>query len=194
MLALFEARGQGFEVDAAVVERGLKALERGRSAAGSVSYAGAAAKRPEPVPGSVGRMLVSEITLMLAGRSDEARVRGALDAFLVHWEWLEKRRAKPGTHEGPYGVAPYYFFYAHAMAAEAIEMLPERDRAEYRRQLHDKLFAVRLENGTWNDRVFPRTANYGTSQTLMCLVAPGMPRPAGWKLPADAGAVPPKSE
>lgn len=194
LLALFEARGQGFEVDAAVVERGLKALERGRSAAGSVSYAGAAAKRPEPVPGSVGRMLVSEITLMLAGRSDEARVRGALDAFLVHWEWLEKRRAKPGTHEGPYGVAPYYFFYAHAMAAEAIEMLPERDRAEYRRQLHDKLFAVRLENGTWNDRVFPRTANYGTSQTLMCLVAPGMPRPAGWKLPADAGAVPPKSE
>jgi hypothetical protein len=178
--ALFEARQQGFEVDAGVVERGLKSLERGRASSGSISYSGDATKRAEPVPGSVGRMLASEITLMLAGRSDVARVRGALDSFLVHWEWLDARRAKSGTHEPPYGVAPYYFYYAHQQAAQAIELLPSSDRAEYRRRLHDKLFSVRLDDGTWNDRVFDRTANYGTSQALLCLIAPKLPPPARW--------------
>jgi hypothetical protein len=187
--ALFEARAQGFEVDGEVVERGLRTLERARSATGSVSYSGDAARRAEPVPGSVGRMLVSEITLTLAGRSDVSRVRGALDAFLVHWEWLEARRAKPGTHAAPYGVAPYYFYYAHEQAARAIEMLPRRDRAEYRRRLHDRLFSVRLENGSWNDRVFDRTANYGTSQALLCLLGPHLPAPAKW-----SGRVGPPSE
>ncbi len=179
--ALFEARRQGFEVEPAVVDRGLAALERGRSNTGSVSYSGDAAKRPDPVPGSVGRMLISEITLSLAGRSDLSRVRGALDAFFVHWDRLDERRARPGTHEGPYGVAPYYFYYAHEQAALAIEMLPRRERAEYRRKLHDRLFSVRQESGTWNDRVFERTANYGTSQALMCLLAPDLPEPAAWK-------------
>lgn len=182
--ALFEARRQGFAVDPAVVERGLATLERGRSPTGSVSYSGDAAKRPEPVPGSVGRMLVTELTLLHAGRSDVARVRGALDAFLVHWEWLDARRAKPGTHVKPYGVAPYYFYYAHLQAAEAIEALPERDRKEYRRRLYEKLFSVQLDNGTWNDRVFARTANYGTAQALLCLLAPTLPPPARWETPS----------
>ena len=193
--ALFEARNQGYTVDAAVVERGLKALERGRADSGSVAYAGNSnAKSPEPVPGAVGRMLATEITLYLASRSDVSRIRGALDAFLVHWEWLDKRRAKPGTHEGPYSIAPYYFYYAHLQAAQAIELLPRRDRAEYRRRLYERLFSVRLENGTWNDRVFPRTASYGTSQALLVMLMPNLPEPAHWPVdPAPVkgdGAVP----
>lgn len=189
--SLFEARRQGFAVDAAVVERGLAALERGRSPSGSISYSGDAARRPEPVPGSVGRMLVSELTLLRAGRSDVSRVRGALDAFLVHWDWLDARRAKTGTHTGPYAIAPYYFYYAHLQAAEAIETLPKGDRAEYRRKLYEKLFSVQLDNGSWNDRVFERTANYGTAQALLCMLAPTLPKPAGWESPAaPTGAAP----
>lgn len=199
LTALFDARRQGYEVDDAVVERGLKALERGREDSGSYVYSGNAhPQRPEKIPGAVGRMLASEIALYLAGRSDISRIRGALDSFLLHWEWLDKRRAKNGTHEGPYQIAPYYFYYAHAYAAQAIEFLPKADRAEYRRRLLDKLWSVRLENGTWNDRVFERTANYGTSQALLVLIAPNLPEPARWKgppsPPADAGAVPAKPE
>lgn len=191
--AMFEAKKQGYAVDAAVVERALKGLERGRADSGSVAYASMPEKdRAEPIPGAVGRMLASEITLYLAGRSDLVRIRGALDAFLVHWEWLDKRRAKPGTHEPPYGVAPYYFYYAHSQAAQAIELLPRRDRAEYRRRLYDRLFSVRLENGTWNDRVFPRTASYGTSQALMVMLMPKLPEPARW--PAEGGGAPAKAD
>jgi len=179
---LFEARRRGHEVDAAIIERGLAVLERGRTGSGAVSYA-VGPERPgrDLTPGAVGRMLATECTLFLAGRSSQATVRGALDAFLTHWGWLEARRAKPGTHEGPYAIAPYYFFYAHYYAAQAIELLPEPERAEYRRRLAQLILAVRAEDGSFNDRVFPRTAGYGTAMALMSLAMQDAPAPARWE-------------
>lgn len=178
--AMFAARAQGYAVDAAVVERALAALERQRTVTGSFTYSGDAQKQraPEPVPGAVGRMLVGECTLMLAGRSDVARVRGALDAFLAHWDRLEERRAQPGTHVPPFSVAPYYFFFAHYYAAQAIELLPRGDRREYRARLSALLSRTRAEDGTWNDRIFPRSANYGTAVSTMALLMPETPEPA----------------
>jgi len=194
--ALFEARKQGYIVDDAVIERALKALERCRGSTGSFAYAAdkpIPENRPEAVPGSVGRMLIGEVTLYLAGRSDQARIRAALDAFIAHWSWLDQRRAKPGTHEGPYSIAPYYFYYAHYYAAQAIELLPagitaasesdrrgvrDAERKQYRRRLAELLFSVRLEDGSWNDRIFPRTSNYGTSMAAMALLMPTTPPPA----------------
>jgi hypothetical protein len=126
-------------------------------------------------------MLATETTLYLAGKSDISRIRGAIDAFIVHWEWLNKRRAQPGTHEPPYNIAPYYFYYAHYYAAQAIEMLPQRERAEYRRRLDDLLMQTRHDDGTWNDRVFERSSNYGTAIAIMALMMPETPPPARWK-------------
>jgi len=179
--ALFEAKKQGYAADDGVIDRAIKSLERCRGSTGSFAYAAQKEQRPdspEMVPGSVGRMLVGEVTLYLAGKSDVARIRGALDAFIVHWDWLDQRRAKPGTHEGPYKIAPYYFYYAHYYAAQAIEMLPKGDRAEYRRRLADLLFSVQMPDGGWNDRVFPRTSNYGTSMAAMSLMMPSARAPA----------------
>lgn len=178
--AMFAARAQGYAVDDAVVERALAALERQRTVTGSFTYSGDAQKQraPEPVPGAVGRMLVGECTLMLAGRSDVARVRGALDAFLAHWDRLEERRAQPGTHVPPFSVAPYYFYFAHYYAAQAIELLPRGDRREYRARLAALLSRTRAEDGTWNDRIFPRSANYGTAVSTMALLMPETPEPA----------------
>jgi hypothetical protein len=180
--ALFEAKKQGFAVDAAVVARGLDALERMRTVTGSITYSGDADPTdttPEPVAGSVGRMMVLESTLQLAGRGSIERVRGSLDSFFTHWEWLDKRRAQTGTHIPPYGVAPYYFYYAHYHAAQAIELLPTNERKEYRRRLSELLLRNRLEDGTWNDRVFPRSANFGTSMAVMSYTCPSV-TPARW--------------
>jgi hypothetical protein len=180
--ALFEARRLGFDIDQAVIKRGLDALERARTPSGAVSYAGTDGKSArDAVPGATGRMLVAESTLYLAGRSSEANVRGAIDAFIVHWKWLDQRRAQHGTHAGPYGIAPYYFFYAHYHAAQAVELLPERERGEYRRRIRDLLLSVRLPDGTWNDRVFARSSNYGTAMSMMALLMPELAPPARWK-------------
>lgn len=173
--ALLQAKKAGYGVDEGVVQRALDALERGRGEAGGVQYAGSvedARGRADGVPGAVGRMCTVETTLVLAGRGSVANVRSAVDAFIVHWEWLNKRRAKSGTHEGPYSVAPYYFMFAHHAAAQAIELLPERERAEYRRRVTELMFSVRDGDGSWNDRVFKRTANFGTSFAMLSMLMP----------------------
>lgn len=183
--ALFEAKARGYGVDDAVVAKALDTLARSRSTSGSVMYSGFAkeGRRNDPTPGAVGRMLASNTTLYLAGRATLADLRGSLDAFIVHWPWLDQRRAKPGTHAGPYSIAPYYFYYAHRAAARAIELLPANERAEYRRRLLTLLFSVRQEDGSWNDRVFPRTAAYGTACALTVLQAPQSKAPAKWTEP-----------
>ncbi len=185
---LFQARSMGYAVDEVVVDRAVGALLRSRTPTGSYTYAGDARENPEPVAGAVGRMLVSEVTLSLCGKSDVSRVRAAVDAFFVHWDWLDRRRAQNGTHIPPYSIAPYYFYYAHYYAAQAIEMLPKRDREEYRRRLSELLWKNQLEDGSWNDRVFPRSRNYGTAMSMMALMMPEAPKPAEWKAAAVEGA------
>lgn len=181
LLALFEAKRRGYKVDEAVVTRALDTLDAARTPAGGIVYAGKAGEnRRDAVPGATGRMLAAETVLHLAGRGSAANIRGALDAFITHWEWLEKRRAKTGTHAAPYAIAPYYFYFAHYHAAMAIEMLPEGERAEYRRRVHELVFRTRTNDGSWNDRVFPRSANYGTAMSTMALLMPDTPRPTGW--------------
>jgi hypothetical protein len=179
--ALFEARRQGYEVNAEVVQRALETLEKARTSSGSVVYSGKAAPNSkDAVPGAVGRMLVTETTLYLAGRSSLANVRGAIDSFIVHWEWLNKRRAQQGTHLPPYGIAPYYFYYAHYYAAQAVEILPASERPEYRRRINALLASVRLPDGTWNDRVFERSSNYGTAMAIMAVMMPDTAPAAPW--------------
>jgi len=190
--ALFAARAAGEPVDAAIVERGLQVLERARSEeSGAFQYSQRAPKDAEkglpkdsPTQGAIGRMPICETTLLLAGRGEIARVRAALDDFFEHWQYLEDRRQKTGTHKKPYGVAPYYFFFAHGYAGQAIEMLDERDREKYRARLRKLLWKVQeKKTGGWNDRVFDRTQNYGTAMSLLALRAPAMPRPAAWVAP-----------
>ena len=88
--------------------------------------------------------------------------------------------AKPGTHEGPYNIAPYYFYYAHYYAAQAIEMLPEKSRAKERDRLLEVVLKTRDEDGTWNDRVFDRSKNYGTAMVVLALIGDKAPPPAKW--------------
>ncbi len=180
--ALFLSRELGYTVSDAVVERGIKALERCRTASGSFAYSAAkdASAAKDGTPGAVGRMLVAESTLLLAGRGSVPQVRAALDAFIAHWARLEERRAKPGTHLPPFGVAPYYFYFAHTAAAQAIELIPAHERPEYRQRLLELIFRTRAEDGSWNDRVFPRSAAYGTAMSILAITMPEGPAQPRW--------------
>jgi hypothetical protein len=188
--ALHEAQAQGHAVDGAVLGRGIASLLACRGGDGTIVYSGARGVRIDPAsrPGAIGRMVSAEPVLLLADRSSPQRVREAVEAFLAYWEELEVRRAKTGTHVAPYGVAPYYFMFGHAAAAEAIEALPAPWRRGLREAFLARLLSVRGDDGTWNDRVFPRSANYGTALALEALLAPLAPPPAPWSLAADADA------
>ncbi len=180
--ALFEAARQGLKVRRDVIVAALDTIENARLDTGAFQYGSDPDHRTgkgfEAVPGAIGRMPVCEATLLLAGRGSVERVRESLTAFFEHWQALEDRRKKTGTHVGPYMVAPYYFFYAHYYAAQAIEMLPELERPPLRDALRRRLFEVREVDGSWNDRVFPRSRNFGTAMSLMALLMPDLPPPA----------------
>ena len=177
--ALFEAVDQGYRVNEKIITGGLDALEAARTPIGTFVYSGEQRNRMRSkVPAATGRMAIAESTLYLAGRSSIDRVRSSVDAFIVHWKWLDARRAKNGTHKPPYGIAPYYFYYANYYAAQAIELLPENERQEYRNHIKELLFSVQLEDGSWNDRVFPRTANYSTAMAIQALMMADAPKPA----------------
>jgi len=77
-------------------------------------------------------------------------------------------------------IAPYYFFYAHRYAAQAIELLAAEDRPGYRQKLYALLWKVREEDGGWNDRVFPRSETFGTAMSMLALLSPKLPAPARW--------------
>ncbi|MEZ6197407.1 MAG: prenyltransferase/squalene oxidase repeat-containing protein [Planctomycetota bacterium] len=190
--ALFLAKRAGLPVETRVVDEALAALERGRTESGGYSYSSSprpralAGKDEEALgmmdkkPGSSGRMCVVEATLALAGRGDVARIRDAVETFFAHHDALKVRKQQNGTHIPPYGVAPYYFMYAHYYCAQAIEQLPAEERAAWRARLAATLVAEQEPDGGWNDRVFPRSRNYGTAMGLGALVMAEMTPPARW--------------
>lgn len=172
---LVEAERQGFEVPDGLVDRAMNGLDLTRGAEGHVAYA---ARRktsdpPSQIPGAIGRMVAVETVRAEQGRNEPADLRRALTAFVDHWDELLKRKEKTGTHQPPYGVAPYYFMFAHGFAAEAIEHLPEEERSAWRDRVARLLLSVRDdEAGTWNDRVFPRSSAYGTAVAILTLTQP----------------------
>ena len=171
---LIEAERQGFSVAKGLRDRAMAALELTIGEEGVVAYSAARKTResPDMIPGAMGRMLAVETVRSQTGVGTDEAIRAALAAFVTHWDELLKRKQKNGTHVAPYGVAPYYFFYAHGYAGEAIERLPEAERAAWRDRLNRLLMSVRDEDGSWNDRVFPRSAAYGTAVTVLALTAP----------------------
>jgi hypothetical protein len=185
LLALYEAKRQGVDVDAEVVERALAALAATRIADGedSFSYGYSQGDTRSGRPGAMGRITSAEVALFLAGRSDAARLASGVQCFVEHWEQLEVRRRKDKTHLPPYGVAPYYVYFSHYHAALALSLLPEDQRAEWRTKYLGRLFQSRLPSGGWNDRVFDRSESYGTAMALLSLLAKDAQAPARW--PSD---------
>ncbi len=188
LIALHEARAAGHEVDQGMIDRALSFLERTSPALPAdigpetprpprtVVYSGVARPntpldggRSDGLPGATGRMCVVAVAQKLwkAGHDDD--LRHAVDSFITHWDELDKRRQGTGTHVPPYGVAPYYFMFAHYYAAAAVELLPEPERASRRDRITRLLMSVRAPDGTWNDRVFARSGAYGTAMALLAL-------------------------
>jgi hypothetical protein len=186
--ALLLAHSQGEKVPAEVLQRARKVLETCRTQEGSFLYSGTleknekAAKSPiNLLPGSIARSAVCETTLMLLGAGSVDAVKASIVAFHKHWDELEKRRKKPGTHIGDYRIAPYFFYYGHRYAAQAIEMLPKKDRPIERAKLLELILKTRDEDGTWNDRVFPRSRNYCTAMVVLALLGENAPIPPALK-------------
>ena len=179
LMALYHASARDHEVEPALITRALDALEAGRADNVAYAYAGPA-NRAVAMHGSAARSCVAELALHLGGRGDAANLETAVAGFFDGYDELLKRKSQQGTHEGDYGIAPYYFFFGHTYAALAIEALPENARPDLRAALRAKLATTREDDGAWNDRIFPRTASYSTAMVVLVLVAPTLPEALPW--------------
>ncbi len=162
--------------------RARAALTASRTPTGAFQYFGTRKGMRSPAnadhpAGSAARSGICESMLLLLGGGSRERVLQAIDGFHRHWDELEKRRQKSGTHEGPFLIAPYYFYYGHRYTAQAIELLPKRLREGERQRLHRVLMRSRGADGTFNDREFTRARAYGTSMAILTLLADQVPLP-----------------
>ena len=183
--SLLWARAQGGKVPEPVLERARKFLERCRTPEGGFLYSGTyqegtPVRRSDLPAGSAARSAVCESTLVLLGGGSVASVQGAVNAFHTHWSELHARWKKTGTHIGPYAIAPYYFYYGHRYAAQAIALLPEDVREKERARLLEVILRTRDGDGTWNDRIFPRSRGFGTAMIVLALLQEKTPLPPGW--------------
>jgi hypothetical protein len=179
--ALLWAKAQGETVPDEVLKRARKVLEASRTEEGAFVYSGsnstAGRSKSSSAAGSAARSAACETTLLLIGGGSREAVKSALDAFHKHWDELHKRHQKTGTHEGPHLIAPYYFYYGHRYAAQAIEVLPREMQAAERDRLLEVILRTREKDGTWNDRVFARSRAYGTAMIVLALMGDRAPMP-----------------
>ncbi|MFK7821566.1 MAG: hypothetical protein AB8G99_22820 [Planctomycetaceae bacterium] len=168
--ALLLAKEQGENVPDDVLMRARRALLISRTEAGAFQYSGTSTRHPAALPGSIARSAVCESTLLLLGGGNVDHLRGAIDAFHKHWDELEKRRKKAGTHLPPYNVAPYYFYYGHRYLAQAIQFLPTDEQTAQYNKFKAVLMRTKDPDDTWNDRVFDRSKAYGTAMSILALM------------------------
>lgn len=168
--ALLLAKQQGEDVPDKVFTKAKGVLRASRNEYGAFRYSGTEGRRRTALPGSIARSAVCESTLLLLGEGNVEDIRNAIDAFHKHWDELEKRRKKSGTHEGPYNVAPYYFYYGHRYLGQAIRMLPKDEQAAELKKFTAVLMRTRDADDTWNDRVFDRSKAYGAAMSVLALL------------------------
>lgn len=194
LLTLFEATSRGHAVDASVIEKALDQLERARGESTAYAYSGRLRDPNEPMEGACARSAIAELALLRAGRSNDEKLRLAVNGFFTekNWQQLRVRKSQQGTHVAPYGVAPYYFFFGHTYAAIAAEHLPEAERPQYRSKMRELLWRTIENGGSWNDRIFPRTESYSTAMSVLSLIADRLPKTKAWKPPTLKKGPPPK--
>jgi hypothetical protein len=176
VLALLDARAAGLPVDEAHLDKAVRAVEHCRLPNGAYTYSVDAISSPaglefiNQVKGSLGRIQVGNVALFRAGRLERRAVKDGLDEFFRHHQFLAVARKKPIPHESWYAVAAYFHLFGHYYAAEAIELLPFDQRANYARALEGKLLEIQEADGAfWDFHISTYTRAYGTAFAVMSL-------------------------
>lgn len=192
IIALVEARDAGVEPLAwespegtssvpsydAIIAKALDAIESARLPDGFLGYDTRRAGAFGPghsrrgMPECMGRRLIADVAAARAGRPDLERARSSLALFRASWEDLDAQRGIGGAHREPFGIAPYYFFFAVTAAADAARLCPPDERDAHLAFIRALVLSIRAPDGTWNDQDYPGSAAYGTAMSILALVDP----------------------
>ena len=176
LVALWEARQAGVEVEQTAIDKALEALLKMKSKEDTYFYA----DRPSGsfgdghIKGASGRMAVCYLAEYLWGKCDLAKLTWTLDQFIKYRGYLKSVRKSTDWHTEPYAIASYFFFYDYWFASMAVHKLPEGERAKYFTDIRNDLLETNEVDGSWVDtHLFGKP--YGTAMALMILKNTGKP-------------------
>ncbi|MFQ5806496.1 MAG: hypothetical protein ACE5I3_08605 [Phycisphaerae bacterium] len=177
IIALLDARQAGLEVDEAVLRRAVRAVERCRLPSGAYTYSVQAIADPrhsewiDQVKGSLGRIQVCNLALLLAGKDiRERRLKVGLEQLFRHHRFLDIARNKPIPHEAYYLNSGYFYLFGHYYAARLIRQLPEADRDKYWPRLRYEVAKLQQRDGSmWDFDMHAYDKPYGVAFGLLAL-------------------------
>lgn len=169
LVALKDAADQGIPVDAAVVEKGAKALVACRARDGAYTYGyRPGGSRRANIPGSAGRMPLCEHALSLWGFGEEGALEAALRAAFEHHPKLAAVR-KYDDHADSLGYGGFFFWYDMHSRTEAILHLPEGElRSDLVARQKQLILDLPEIDGCFVDS-HELGRVYGTAMAMLCL-------------------------
>lgn len=177
VVALIDAREQGFQIDAGLLRRAVKAVRRCWLPNGAYTYSVRAIPHPRligsinRIKGSLARIQVCNLALLLAGDeiSDE-RLRTGIGHFFREHRFLDIATHKPIPHESYYQNSGYFYMFGHYYAARVIEQLPPADRAKAWPRLQHEVIKIQQADGSiWDYDMHAYDKAYGTAYGLLTL-------------------------
>ena len=178
VIALLDAREQGFVVDENMLGRAARAVRRCRLPNGAYTYSVRAIPHPRlmgsinRIKGSLSRIQVGNLALLMAGDDiiTEQLLKTGLGHFFREHRFLDIARQRPIPHETYYQNSGYFYLFGHYYAARVIEHLPPEDRAMCWPRLLQEVLKIQQKDGSmWDYDMHAYDKPYGTAYGLLVL-------------------------
>jgi hypothetical protein len=176
VVAVEAAKRQGFAVDAAMLNRAVRAIHHCRLPNGGYTYAidtvpNVSMEYINQVKGSLSRIQVCHAALLWTGEkvSPEDLKIGLAHFFRDH-KFLDIALHKPVPHETYYYNSGYFYLFGHYYAALVIERAPEPVQAEsWARLCHEIMKVQQADGSIWDYDMHRYDKPYGAAFALMAL-------------------------
>jgi len=176
MIALHDAQEAGFTVPKKTIDRAMASMRIDRRPDFGYTYTNLRGRYPqwdinEP-PASMGRTQAGNTAMWLWGEKATTLpiIRAWLNRFFARNYWLSMARKQVYPHQGHFGIAAYFFYYAHYYAGLCIDLLPPEERPRFHGYLANVLVPLQEKDGSWWDYpLYDYHQQYGTAFAIMSL-------------------------
>lgn len=178
LVSLADAQKCGVEISPILIKRAKDSILRQRRPNGSFAYGEYTANyghRINHTAPSLGRSQVCHLALDLWGDSETVNQQvyeDWMNRLVVKLDWLDVGRKKPVPHESWFGVAGYFYYYAHYYAARVLdEMENDSQKALFSNHLADALLKLQEKDGSWWDYpLYDYHPYYGTGMAVSSIL------------------------
>jgi len=177
VVAMHDARANGFNVDAGTFERAVRAVKRCLLPSGAYTYSVQPIADPrhsewiDQIKGSLGRTQCCNLALLMGGETIPApRLKEGLQNLFRYHQFLDIARNRPIPHETYYLNSGYFYYFGHYYAARLIDQLPPADREPFWPLLQHEIIKTQQSDGSmWDYDMHAYHKPYGVAFGIMTL-------------------------